>query len=28
VRPQAGGGTGLEISDAEKQGAVQRFLQG
>jgi LCP family protein required for cell wall assembly len=28
VRPQAGGGTGLEISDAAKQSAVQRFLQG
>jgi LCP family protein required for cell wall assembly len=28
VAPQPGGGTGLEISDADKQGAVQRFLQG
>jgi LCP family protein required for cell wall assembly len=28
VTPQPGGGTGLEISDADKQRAVQRFLQG
>jgi LCP family protein required for cell wall assembly len=28
VAPQAGGGTGLAISDADKQRAVQRFLQG
>jgi anionic cell wall polymer biosynthesis LytR-Cps2A-Psr (LCP) family protein len=28
VVPQAGGGTGLAISDADKQRAVQRFLQG
>jgi len=28
VKPQPGGGTGLEISDADKQRAVQRFLQG
>jgi LCP family protein required for cell wall assembly len=28
VAPQAGGGTGLEISDADKQRAVQRFLAG
>jgi LCP family protein required for cell wall assembly len=28
VAPQAGAGTGLEISDADKQRAVQRFLQG
>jgi LCP family protein required for cell wall assembly len=28
VTPQPGGGTGLEISDANKQRAVQRFLQG
>jgi LCP family protein required for cell wall assembly len=28
VAPQGGGGTGLAISDADKQRAVQRFLQG
>jgi anionic cell wall polymer biosynthesis LytR-Cps2A-Psr (LCP) family protein len=28
VTPQPGGGTGLEITDAAKQRAVQRFLQG
>ena len=28
VAPQPGGGTGLAISDARKQSAVQRFLQG